>query len=99
MKTVNRQQFKRLVESLDAHAILKSRDKSDKAMDKRSALLHALLSRLRERLGVPDGELTTKGFKTYEVALREEIYELASERATKPFEYQPIVNGFLLRSL
>lgn len=96
--TISRDQFRRLVEevSKQAPAILKERDKSDKAMDKKSALLQALLSRLREKLGLPaEGKLTTRGFRTYEFALREAIYDLALGHAKEPFDYQKIVDGFL----
>jgi hypothetical protein len=99
--TISRDQFKRLAEevSKEAPAILKRRDKSDKAMDKKSALLQALHSRLREKLGLPPaGEPTTKGFKTYEFALREAVYTLALEHAKEPFDYQKIVDGLLKKA-
>jgi hypothetical protein len=100
--TVSRDQFKRLAEGVlkDAPAVLRERDKSDKAMDKKSALLLALLTRLREKLGAAeDGPLTTKGFKTYEFALREALYTLALERAKETFDYQRIVDDFLSKAL
>ena len=100
--TVSRDQFKRLAENLlkEAPTILKARDKSDTAMDKNSALLRALLSGLREHLGLPDaGELTTRGFKTYEFALREALYELALEHAKEPFDYQKVVADFLSKAV
>ena len=99
--TISRDQFKRLAESLlgEAPAILKRRDKSDKAMDKKSALLQALLSGLRQKLGIPAADkLTTKGFKTYEFALREAVYTLALEYAEEPFDYQKIVDDFLSKA-
>lgn len=97
--TISKAQFKRLCEDVakDAPAILKARDKSDKAMDKTSALLRALLVKLREQLGLPSAGVapTTRGFKTYEFSYREAIYELALERAKEPFDYQKIMDGFL----
>jgi hypothetical protein len=99
--TISRDQFKRLAENLvkEAPAILKRRDKSDTAMDKKSALLRALLSGVREHLGLPDAsELTTRGFKTYEFALRETVYELALEHAKEPFDYQKVVDDFLSKA-
>lgn len=99
--TISRDQFKRLTEDIlgEAPTILKGRDKSDKAMDKKSALLQALLSSLREKLGLPAADkLTTRGFKTYEFALREAIYELALGHAKEPFDYQKIVDNFLSRA-
>ena len=98
--TISRDQFKRLAEDVlgEAPAILKRRDKSDKAMDKKSALLQALLSRLREKLNLPASDkLTARGFKTYEFALREAVYTIALERAKEPFDYQKIVDDFLSR--
>jgi len=97
MQTISREQFKRLVESLlgEAPAILKARDKSDDKMDGKSVLLRALLTRLRERLELPDEGLPETDFTTYEYALRKEIYELAEGRAKKPFDCQKIVNEFL----
>jgi hypothetical protein len=99
--TISRDQFKRLAESLlnEAPAILRGRDKSDTAMDKKSVLLRALLSGLRKHLSLPDaGELTTRGFKTYEFALREAVYEIALEHAKEPFDYQKIVDDFLSKA-
>lgn len=86
--TINRDQFKRLADSLlkEVPAILKQRDTSDKAMDKKSALLKALLMRLQDKLGISDAkkELGTKGFQTYEFAYRQALYELLSEKAKEP---------------
>jgi hypothetical protein len=96
--TISREQFKRLAEevSKQAPAILKARDTSDKAMDKKSALLQALLSKLHEKLGLPPADKpATRGFKTYEFALREAVYTLALEHAKEPFDYQKIVDGLL----
>ncbi|MFL6332033.1 MAG: hypothetical protein ACJ754_01670 [Pyrinomonadaceae bacterium] len=101
-QNITRDQFKRLSEDVlkDAPAVLKARDKSDKALDKKSALLRALHSRLSEKLGQPaNGQLSTRGFKTYEFALREAIYSLALERAKEPFDYQKVVDEFLARGL
>jgi aminopeptidase C len=99
--TISRDQFKRLAEevSKQAPAILKERDKSDKAMDKKSALLRALHTKLREKLGLPPEKLTTKGFKTYEFAYAQAVYRLAEERATKPFDYEKIVDEFMSKAL
>ena len=103
MSTISRDQFKRLCEQVlkDAPAILKDRDKSDKAMDRKSALLKALYTRLREKLGLPDeGKgIETRGFKTYEFAYREAIYRLALDHAKEYFDYQRVVNDFLDRAL
>lgn len=99
--TISRDQFKRLAEevSKQATAILRERDRSDKAMDKKSALLQALLSRLREKLGLPAASKpTTRGFRTYEFDLREAVYTLALEHAKEPFDYQKIVDGLLKRA-
>jgi hypothetical protein len=101
--TISRDQFKRLCESLlkEAPAILKARDKADKPMDKKSALLQALFIRLQETLGLSKiiRTLTTRGFQTYEFSYREAIYELALEHAKEPFDYQKIVDSFLTRAL
>jgi aminopeptidase C len=101
--TISKDQFKRLTESVlkEAPKILKDRDPKDKAMDKKSALLRALYLALQEKLGskpVKTG-LPTRGFKTYEFAYREAIYELALEHATEPFEYVPIVDSYLSRAM
>jgi hypothetical protein len=100
--TISRDQFKRLAAGVlkGAPAVLNARDKSDKAMDKKSALLLALLTRLREKLGLTeDVPLTTRGFKTYEFALREDVYILALEHAKEPFDYQRLVDAFLSKAL
>jgi hypothetical protein len=99
--TISRDQFKRLCEDVlkDAPVILKARDKSDKALDKKSALLRALLIKLQEQLGLASKPLTTRGFKTYEFAYLEAIYALALERAKEPFDYQKIVDGLLTKAL
>jgi len=100
--TIGRDQFKRLCDNLlkDARAILRARDATDGAMDKKSALLQALYVRLQEKLGLPViRTLTTRGFKTYEFSYREAIYELALERAKEPFGYQAIVNDLLAKAL
>lgn len=101
--TISKDQFKRLIENLlkEAPNILKERDTSDKAMDKKSALLRALYTQLQNKLGLNDAkdEVTTKGFKTYEFAYRKAIYELALEHAKEPFEYVPIIESFLNRAL
>ena len=102
-ETVSREQFKLLCENLlkEAPTILKKRDKTDKAMDKKSALLQALFLRLEEKLGLPTTTkvLSARGFKTYEFAYREAIYELALEHAKEPFDYQKIVDSFLAKAL
>jgi hypothetical protein len=101
--TISRDQFKRLTENLlkESSTILKASAKSDKAMDKKSALLQALLFKLREKLGLPSTReaLTTRGFKTYEFSYREAVYELALQHAKEPFDYQKIVDSFLKRAL
>jgi aminopeptidase C len=101
--TISKDQFKRLTESLlkESPEILKNRDAKDKAMDKKSALLRALYLALQEKLGSKPVKtaLPARGFKTYEFAYREAIYELALERAKEPFEYVPIVDSFLNRAM
>ena len=101
--TISKDQLKRLCEDFlkETHAVLKNRDKSDKAMDKKSALLQALYIKLQEKLGIKpvNKSLPTRGFKTYEFAYREAIYELLSQHAKEAFEYRPIVNGFLDKAL
>lgn len=103
MPDITRDQFKRLADNLikEAPAILKARNMADKALDKKSALLRALYVQLQKKLGLPQIKETveTRGFKTYEFAYREAIYDLLSEHASKPFEYRPIINGFLERAL
>ncbi|HEV2863054.1 MAG TPA: hypothetical protein VGX48_18710 [Pyrinomonadaceae bacterium] len=99
--TISRDQFKRVAEKVakEAPAILKARDKSDKAMDKKSALLRALYFSLREKLGLPAEKLTTMGFKTYERAYLEAVYTLAYERAKEPFDYEKAVDDFMSKAL
>jgi hypothetical protein len=103
MPEITRDQFKRLSENLlkEAPAILKARDSSDKAMDKKSALLQALYVQLQRKLDLPKIKETVdrRGFKTYEFAYREAIYDLLTKHAKQPFEYRPIVNSFLGRAL
>jgi hypothetical protein len=100
--TITRDQFKRLTKKLlkEAPTILKQRDTSDKSMDKKSALLQALYTRLQEKLGIPHKEegVTKRGFKTYEFTFREAIYDLALEHSAQSFDYQKIVNDFLDRA-
>jgi len=101
--TISKEQFKRLTEALlnEAPKILKERDTSDKAMDKKSALLQALYIQLQEKLGIKPVKktLSTRGFKSYEFAYREAVYELISQHAKEAFEYRPIVNGFIEKAL
>jgi hypothetical protein len=100
---ISRDQFKRVCEDWvkEAAEILKARDKADKPMDKKSALLQALFIRLQETLGLSKitRTLTTRGFQTYEFSYREAIYELALEHAKEPFDYQKMVDSFLARAL
>lgn len=100
--SISRDQFKRLSEKLldEAPSVLKGRDKDDPKMDKKSALLYGLLTRVREKLGEPPPQQKVKtDFPTYEFAYRSALYELLLERAKEPFGYQVIVNDFLNKAL
>lgn len=100
--TISRDQFKRLCGELLAEAprILESRDKADPKMDKKSALLRALFSAVREKLGMTKFRRKVEtDFPTYEFAYRSALYELLFEHAKEPFQYQPVVNDFLRRAL
>jgi hypothetical protein len=96
--TISRDQFKRVAAKVaaDAPAILRKREKG---VDRKSALLMALNDRLREKLGLPPEKLTTRGFNDYQFSSFAAVYTLASERATKPFDYEKAVDDFLKRAL
>jgi (p)ppGpp synthase/HD superfamily hydrolase len=57
--------------------------------------------RVQDKLGMSDAkkELGTKGFQTYEFAYRQALYELLSEKAKEPFDYQKVVVNFLNTAL
>jgi len=81
--TISRDQLKRLCEQVlgEAPEVLKGRDKNDPKMDRKGALLWALYSRVREKLGMPEARWKVETyFPTYEFSCRSALYEILLER-------------------
>ncbi len=99
---ISKEQFKKLCEELlsETPAILKNRDPSNKKMDKESVLLKSLYEKVQEKLSLsPKPIPSSTDFPTFAFAYRTVLYELINRNAKEPFEYRPIVEDFLNKSL